>query len=879
MNAVHVWGTLAVIGVLLGFSGAPRPATDGPVGAMARLGVRSPRDLELVVDLEAAILARAELPAPIADADREHDGAPGWRTARALEDRLDRATREIRGRFTGRWREAQAWEVTVGGRRVAIGTPGYWPETTGAPVLGRFPDGGTHFARRPALADSVFFHLDAPLAEGDAVRVRGPGGVEAELRFDSTGTVNAALHVDTVGYSTRPHARRRAYLGSWLGTAGPMDVGFLAGRPFALHRVRGSGPDGGPLFDPVAAFTGTLRERSRPGDQIVRRTGELTDGEHVLELDFDAFDRPGTYAIVIPGGGRSRTFQIDSKISESSFRTVARALYHQRSGVALEPARTRWSRPASHDTATRGEFLPPGPWYDSTRYAGGAGEPFGFRDASSGEPVAVEAFDLLRGQAPSGPLVEKLGGWFDAADYDRRTQHYSAFWDLAGVYELDPSAFTDGQLSIPESGNGIPDILDEAAVPVRLFESLQEPDGGVPGWVETERHPSHYFPPWRDPLAYRISRPMRTSSAEYAAAAAALSRLLRPFDAARARALLASAIRAYRWARDPSHRLEGWTRTIERRAQGSITVRFTERPESASAELTLAAVQLWLTAGDAAYLADLDAGPAPGAARGWAKVGAWIRSTPDETPLKWAGLVAAAPRLDAAVRADLLHALQQVFAAFASGLEESPYRRLGWPRDHAHAANLAWGAVHPVRPARFAILLFHLTGGRAYLDAVDAAAHWELGTNPYGRSLITGVGQSPPPILQHIASEWCAAGAPIPGVTPFLTTGRVPPEAWAFQLAELAPPGDDAARREVERAYPILRRTFVHPRASPRHNEFTVHESIGPQAAIFAWLSARDADDGSARAHPRILQTDATRGDPLPGAAADRGAGGGPRGR
>ena len=41
-----------------------------------------------------------------------------------------------------------------------------------------------------------------------------------------------------------------------------------------------------------------------------------------------------------------------------------------------------------------------------------------------------------------------------------------------------PARFTDGQLNLPESGNGIPDLLDEAAVQVDFFRKTQTPDGG-----------------------------------------------------------------------------------------------------------------------------------------------------------------------------------------------------------------------------------------------------------------------------------------------------------------------------------------------------------------------------------------------------------------
>jgi hypothetical protein len=39
-------------------------------------------------------------------------------------------------------------------------------------------------------------------------------------------------------------------------------------------------------------------------------------------------------------------------------------------------------------------------------------------------------------------------------------------------------------LNIPESGNGIPDILDEAAYAVDAWKSTQRPDGAVSSWIE-----------------------------------------------------------------------------------------------------------------------------------------------------------------------------------------------------------------------------------------------------------------------------------------------------------------------------------------------------------------------------------------------------------
>lgn len=41
------------------------------------------------------------------------------------------------------------------------------------------------------------------------------------------------------------------------------------------------------------------------------------------------------------------------------------------------------------------------------------------------------------------------------------------------MFEMFPAKFSDGQLNLPESGNGIPDVLDEAAVQVDVFRKTQ----------------------------------------------------------------------------------------------------------------------------------------------------------------------------------------------------------------------------------------------------------------------------------------------------------------------------------------------------------------------------------------------------------------------
>jgi hypothetical protein len=57
------------------------------------------------------------------------------------------------------------------------------------------------------------------------------------------------------------------------------------------------------------------------------------------------------------------------------------------------------------------------------------------------------------------------------------------------AYELAPQKFRDGELNIPESGNGIPDIVDEAKWGVDFYKRIQRPDGGVSVGFFEESHP------------------------------------------------------------------------------------------------------------------------------------------------------------------------------------------------------------------------------------------------------------------------------------------------------------------------------------------------------------------------------------------------------
>ena len=148
--------------------------------------------------------------------------------------------------------------------------------------------------------------------------------------------------------------------------------------------------------------------------------------------------------------------------------------------------------------------------------------------------------------------IMAYGGHHDAGDYNPRS-HLDVAQTLMDAYEIAPRKFYDGQLNIPEKGNGIPDILDEAFWALRLWIDLQEEDGGVHNGTESAGDPNFIETVELDRVgdyAYAKDAP---GSYAFAGAMAQASRLWRSAGKTQeADDFLGRARRAYEWAGNQS---------------------------------------------------------------------------------------------------------------------------------------------------------------------------------------------------------------------------------------------------------------------------------------------------------------------------------------
>ncbi len=202
--------------------------------------------------------------------------------------------------------------------------------------------------------------------------------------------------------------------------------------------------------DEFKATVGTQFQVKRDSDDTVAYSGKLvlvTDydavdsGEKVLKAVFTDLKQPGDYYITVNADGieKSPSFKIGNDVFKPLLTDVVRYFYYQRSGIDLTE-----------------QYCPDRPRKDKTPQ----------------DLIAV--FD-------SNPAVTRdvSKGWFDAGDLGKYVNTGSGtVVNLLWSYEMFPEVYSDNQLNIPESGNGVPDILDEARWELEWIQKMQDTKSG-----------------------------------------------------------------------------------------------------------------------------------------------------------------------------------------------------------------------------------------------------------------------------------------------------------------------------------------------------------------------------------------------------------------
>ncbi|MFZ6027178.1 MAG: glycoside hydrolase family 9 protein [Chloroflexota bacterium] len=449
---------------------------------------------------------------------------------------------------------------------------------------------------------------------------------------------------------------------------------------------------------------------------------------------------------------RSNPFGVDPDLYDSLQTDALRYFYHVRSGIAI-------TMPFAGDMQ----------W---TRAAGPADDAVGCRPGDSACPYTY--------------TLNVSKGWYDAGDYGKYVVNGGiAAWTLMNEYERNlyygvETALGDGMLNIPESGNEIPDILDEARWEMEFLLAMQVPDGyPLAGMAHHKMHDEGWGPLPQAPAENTANRylhaPSTAATLNLAATAAQCARIWQGYDTTFAAQCLAAAEKAWEAAvanpdryADPSDGNGGGTY-----ADGDV-----------SDEFYWAAAELYVTTGEETYLEYMQESaiylqlPTGEAFKGWQNSMGW----PETAAL---GTISLALVPNDLAPTDVITARNNIVAAGDVYLNIALNEGYGVPTTPGQPGGYVWGSNATMLNNAIIMALAHdFSQDAKYIDGVIQAMDYLLGRNPLGKSYISGYGENP--LLHPHHRFWANEGIyppPPPGVVAGGPNSNLQDGVAASQLA------------------------------------------------------------------------------------------------
>jgi endoglucanase len=428
---------------------------------------------------------------------------------------------------------------------------------------------------------------------------------------------------------------------------------------------------------------------------------DAQSGDRAWHFDFSAVTAPGRYVVRDKERNAvSAAFEIGANPYRDVLIQAVRFFYYQRANIAKDAAHAgeKWATAADHV----------GPGQDT------------------------EARDFM---APDDPSTARdlHGGWWDAGDYSRYTSwHDDYLVSLLHSYRENPAIFTD-DFNIPESGNGLPDLIDEVKWGFDWLIRMQNPDGSVLSFLGEADGGS---PPaaQKKPSFYGEA----STSATYSSAAAFAfgAKVLAQFPQLKTYAadLEARARLAFAWAEAHPH-VKWFNKdpAFGKRAMGGGEQEISDQDLRMRA--VMAAIYLYDLTGEDAYQNRL-----AGVVLESSLVQRWSVSTIDapwlQPLLYYSSLKTARPDVVGAIRDSFLGGFTSQAVYGGEKAMRSPY--LAWMPAYW------WGSNKEVSRQGFFFLNPKLDGmAGAPPDAADYAAdylHYLHGVNPLAKVYLSNVG-------------------------------------------------------------------------------------------------------------------------------------------
>lgn len=225
----------------------------------------------------------------------------------------------------------------------------------------------------------------------------------------------------------------------------------------------------------------------------------------VCLADFSSVTQVGRYFIELDNKDKSLCFEISNKVYDRTLSDLLRAFYFLRCGCELK-------------AENAGEYIHP--------------------ECHTSKAVLWD---------DHSKELDVRGGWHDAGDYGRYvTAACCALSHLLYSFRLFPDILERLSLNIPESGNGVPDILNECRYELEWMLKMQRDDGGVYHKVTTALH-APFIMPQDDKEQLYVFSVSSMATADLCAVCALASGIFAKYDKEFSETLKAAAEKAYSW--------------------------------------------------------------------------------------------------------------------------------------------------------------------------------------------------------------------------------------------------------------------------------------------------------------------------------------------
>lgn len=441
--------------------------------------------------------------------------------------------------------------------------------------------------------------------------------------------------------------------------------------------------------------------------KTVVRSQDIASGDKYHAIDFSSFTTPGKGYVIRIGPESSDPFDIDRSLYKSIMYHAFRYFYLNRSGIEIAlpfSRRSDWVRPAGHP-----------------------------KDEAACSAAAQCNYTL-----------DVTGGWYDAGDYGKYVVNGGiSAWTLMNYYERtiavggNTSAFRDFTDVVPESGNKVADILDEARWEVEFMLRMQVPEGRPnAGMVHHKVHDVDWtglgFGPHEDTLKRELHPVSTAATLNLAATAAQASRLFKKFDPMFADRCLQAAELAWTAAK-----MNPGLLAPPDDAKGGGPYDDTDVTD----EFYWAAAELWLTTGRVDFKSEVEGSPLDKVAN---PVDNGLQSWMSWQRVESLGKISMALATTRPAVGNRERYRQQVISSaeqYAKLAQSEGYRVPFAPNK---LLEYPWSSnAFIANNALVSALAYDFTKQSKYRDAVVWALDYFFGRNAMGQSYVTGLGDRP----------------------------------------------------------------------------------------------------------------------------------------